>query len=100
MNIPPSGQGHRSVNRNVRGNASNLGNPARSGPSQEENAENIGDNGDAIDRINQLATAVTQMATILTQINEMPIPPEVQRLGGEIRRMEASHHNEHHFEDG
>ena len=51
MNRPPCGRGRRHVNRNVRGNASNLGNPARSGPSQGENVGNIGDNGDAIDRI-------------------------------------------------
>ena len=93
MNRPPRGRGRRHVNRNVRGNASNLGNPAHSGPSQGGNAGNVGDNGDAIDRINQLAATVTQMATMLTQINGMPIPPEVQQLGGEIPRLEAFHHN-------
>ncbi|KAL5564759.1 hypothetical protein UlMin_027923 [Ulmus minor] len=100
MNRPPRGRGRRHVNRNVRGNASNLGNPAHSGPSQGGNAGNVGDNGDAIDRINQLAAAVTQMATMLTQINGMPIPPEVQQLGGEIPRLEASHHNENPSGDG
>ena len=92
-NRPPRGRGRRPANRNVRGNASNVGNPARSGPSQGGNAGNVGDNGDAIDRINQLAAAVTQMATMLTQINGMPIPLEVQQLGGEIPRLEASHQN-------
>ena len=52
MNRPPCGRGRRPVNRNVRGNASNLGNPARSSPSQGGNAENVGDNGDTIDCIN------------------------------------------------
>ena len=59
MNRPPRGRGCRHVNRNVRGNANNLGNPAHSGPSQGGNAGDVGDNGDAIDRINQLAVAVT-----------------------------------------
>ena len=93
INRPLRGRGRRPTNRNVRGNASNVGNPARSGPSQGGNAGNVGDNGDAIDRINQLAAAVTQMATMLTQINGMPIPLEVQQLGGEIPRLEASHQN-------
>ncbi|KAL5579241.1 hypothetical protein UlMin_011683 [Ulmus minor] len=79
-NRPPHGRGRQHVNRNVRGNASNVGNPARSGPSQGGNAGNVGDNGDAIDRINQLAAAVTQMAMMLTQINGMPIPPEDIRV--------------------
>ena len=93
INRPPRGRGRRPANRNVRGNASNVGNHVRSGPNQEGNAGNVGDNGDAIDRINQLAAAVTQMATMLTQINGMPIPLEVEQLGGEIPRLEASHHN-------
>ena len=59
INRPPRGRGRRPTNRNVRGNASNVGNPVRSGPSQEGNAGNVGDNGDAIDRINQLAAAIT-----------------------------------------
>lgn len=100
MNRPPRGWGHRHVNRNVWGNASNLGNPAHSGPSQGGNAGDVGDNGDAIDRINQLAATVTQMATMLTQINGMPIPLEVQQLEGEIPRVEASHHNENPSGDG
>ena len=37
------------------------------------------------------------MAMMLTQINGMPIPPEVQQLGGEIPHLEASHHDEHPF---
>ena len=52
MNRPPRGRGHCHINRNVQGNASNLGNPAHSGPSQEGNAGDIGDNRDAIDHIN------------------------------------------------
>ena len=31
MNRPPRGRGRRHINRNVRGNASNLGNPTHSG---------------------------------------------------------------------
>ena len=100
VNRLPRGRGHRNVNKNVHRNASNVGNPDRSGPSQGGNARNVGDNGDAVDRINQLAAAVTQMATMLTQINGMPIPPEVQQLGGEIPRVEASHHNENPSGDG
>ena len=79
MNRLVRGRGHRLVNRNVRGNASNLGNPARSGPSQGGNAGNVGDNGDVIDCINQLVAAITQMAMRLTQIIGMPIPAEVQQ---------------------
>ena len=93
INRPPRGRGRRPANRNFRGNASNVGNPARSGPSQGGNAGNVGDNGDAIDHIDQLAAAVTQMAIMLTQINGMPIPHEVQKLGREIPLLEASHHN-------
>ena len=78
VNRPPRGRGRRNANRNIRGNPSNIGDPARSGPSQGGNNGNVGDNGDAIDRINQLAAAVTQMATMLTKINGMPIPLEVQ----------------------
>ena len=33
------------------------------------------------------------MATMITQINGMPIPLEVQQLGGEIPRLEASYHH-------
>ena len=87
INRPLRGRGRQPANRNVRGNASNIGNTARSGPSQGGNAGNVGDNGDAIDRINQLTAAVTQMATMLTQINGMPILLEVQQLGGEIPRL-------------
>ena len=82
------------LNRNIHGNASNLEKLARSGPSHEENARNIGNNEDAVDCINLLVTAAAQMATMLTQINKMPIPPTVQQLRGEIPRMETSHHNE------
>ena len=39
------------------------------------------------------------MATRLTQINRMPIPLEVQQLGGEITCLEVSHHNQHPFKD-
>ena len=76
-NRPPCGRGHRHVNRNVCGNASNLGNPAHSGPSQGENARNVGDKGYTINYINQLAATITQMAMMLAQINGMPILLEV-----------------------
>ena len=70
-----------------------------SSPRQRGNPGNARANGDANDHINQLAAAIPQMATRLTQINRMPIPLEVQQLGGEIPCLEVSHHNEHPLRD-
>ena len=39
INRTPCGRGRRPANRNVHGNASNVGNPARSGPTREEMLE-------------------------------------------------------------
>ena len=52
------------------------------------------------DPINQIATDVAQVATMLTQANGIPIPHVVQQLGVEIPRLEASHQNEYPVGDG
>ena len=92
MNRAQFARGRPSINRN----ASNLANPD---PSQKDNVENAGANGNVNDRIKQLATAITQMATMLTQVNGMPIPLVVQQLGVEIPHLEAFHQSEHLVED-
>ena len=50
-------------------------------------------------RINHIATANTQMATMLTQVNGMPLQPTVQQLGVAIPCLEVSHQYEHSVED-
>ena len=47
------------------------------------------------DCINQIATAVAQVAAMLPQANGIPIPRTVQQLAVEIPRLEAIHQNEH-----
>ena len=42
------------------------------------------------DHIDQIATAVAQLVAMLTQANEIPIPPMVQQLGVDIPNLEAS----------
>ena len=41
--------------------------------------------------INQIVTAIAQVAAMLTQANRKPILPAVQELGVEIPCLEASH---------
>lgn len=90
-NRAPHAQGRPPLNKNARREMNNHVHP---GSCQRGNAKKIEANKGMTDRVNQIATTITQMVAVLNKINGIPTPSTMRQLGEKIPQFEISCQNE------